>query len=128
MQKIRKFFGALPRCGRLRRIETKIDALSQEVRVVFAVIRSHIASAQEGIMAKIDEAAQATADKVAGLEGKVDEVVVTLAELKALIGTGNTENAEAVLAQVGVKVDELFTKLKDAEDATDPTPDSPPVE
>ena len=79
---------------------------------------------QGELMAAIDEAAQANADKVAALEAKVDETIVTLGELKALIGTGDTANAEAVLTQANAKLDDLLARLGAAETENDPTPDA----
>jgi len=79
---------------------------------------------QGAIMAAIDEAAQANADKVVALEVKVDETIITLGELKALIGTSNTANAEAVLAAANTKLDDLLARLGAAETENDPTPDA----
>ena len=83
-----------------------------------------ILTTQEAIMAAIDDAAQANADKVVALEAKVDETIVTLGELKALIGTGDTANAEAVLTQANAKLDDLLARLGAAETENDPTPDA----
>jgi len=76
------------------------------------------------IMATIDDVAEANAQKVTALEAKVDETIVTLQELKALIGTPSTANAEAVLAQANTQLDDLLTRLGAAEAAADPTPDA----
>lgn len=78
----------------------------------------------EDIMAAIDDAATATQERVTALEGKVNETIVTLQELKALVGSGNTANAEAILAQANAKLDELLTNLGTAETDADPTPDA----
>lgn len=77
-------------------------------------------------MAKIDDVAKENADKVDALEAKVNETIVTLQELKALISGGNTDTAgaEAVLAQANTKLDTLLTNLGAAETEADPTPDA----
>lgn len=82
-----------------------------------------IISNQEEIMAAIDEAAAANAANVDALEAKGNEIIVTLQELKALVGTGNTANAEAILAQTNEKLGTLLTNLGAAETDADPTPD-----
>jgi ABC-type hemin transport system substrate-binding protein len=75
-------------------------------------------------MATIDDAAQSIKDKITALTAKVDETVVTLGELKALIGTANTANAEAILAEAGATVDAALANLTTAETDADPTPDA----
>lgn len=75
-------------------------------------------------MTQIDDAAAANAAKVDALESKVNETIVTLQELKVLVGSGNTANAEAVLAAANTKLDTLLTNLGAAETDADPTPDA----
>ncbi len=75
-------------------------------------------------MAKIDDAAAATAAKVGALSAKVDETIVTLQELKALVGSGNADNAAAVLEEANTKLDALLGNLTAAETDADPTPDA----
>jgi len=75
-------------------------------------------------MGQIDDAAAATDAKVSVLIAKVEETIVTLDELKALVDGANTANAEAVLAAIGEKVDAALGNLTAAEDAADPTPDA----
>lgn len=76
-------------------------------------------------MAKIDDAAAANAAKTDALIAKVDEAVGTLGELKVLVQTGqNTDSAEAVLAEIGTKVDAALERLSTAETDADPTPDA----
>jgi hypothetical protein len=76
------------------------------------------------IMAKIDDVAAATAAQVDALELKIDETIFTLGELKALIGSGTTANAEAVLEAANLKLDTLLITLGAAEADADPTPDA----
>lgn len=91
----------------------------------FTYIAKAVKAAEERIMAKIDESAQAVSDKADVLIAKVNETIVTLRELKEIVDNGqNTGNAEAVLAQVAEKVDAALADLTTAEDATDPTPDA----
>lgn len=75
-------------------------------------------------MAKIDEVAAANAAKTDALLAKQDETIVTLQELKALVGTGNADNAVAVLEAVNAKLDTALTNLTTAETDADPTPDA----
>jgi regulator of replication initiation timing len=99
-----------------RILDNKLDQLLSDV---------HDLKSQLGeIMATIDDVAEANAQKVTALEAKVDETIVTLQELKALIGTPSTANAEAVLAQANTQLDDLLTRLGAAEAAADPTPDA----
>lgn len=79
----------------------------------------------EAIMAQIDDAVAAANAKIDTLIAKVDETVTTLGELKVLVEQGQTGDAEAALAAIGTKVDEGLARLTAAEDAADPTPDTP---
>lgn len=84
-----------------------------------------ILAAQEALMAQIDDAVDAANAKVDALIAKVDETVTTLGELKALVEQGQTGDAVAALAAIGTKIDEATARLTSAEDAADPTPDTP---
>lgn len=78
-------------------------------------------------MPRIKDAVDATSAKVDTLLTKVSETVVTLGELKVLIGDGNpanTDDAVAALEAISAKVDEALANLTTAEDAADPTPDA----
>lgn len=96
------------------------------VLLLLVVLRkcNELLSFQEALMAKIDDAAASTDAKVTSLIGKVDETVVTLGELKVLVGSANTANAEAVLAQIDAKIDTALANLTTAETDADPTPDA----
>lgn len=96
------------------------------VLLLLLVLRklNDILFSEEAIMAKIDDAAASTDAKVTSLIGKVDETIVTLGELKVLVGGANTDNAEAVLAAIDAKVDAALANLTSAETDADPTPDA----
>jgi hypothetical protein len=85
---------------------------------------NRIISLQEAMMAQIDDAAAANAAKVDALIAKQDETIVTLRELKDLVGGANPDNALAVLAATGEKLDVALSNLTTAENETDPTPDA----
>jgi hypothetical protein len=88
-----------------------------------------ILSQQEAIMAQIDDAVATTGAKADTLLAKVNEAVGTLGELKVLVEQGqNTGNAEAALAAINDRIDAGLASLTAAEDAADPTPDTPPTE
>ena len=77
-------------------------------------------------MAAIDDAVAAANAKIDTLIAKVNETVVTLGELKTLVEQGqNTGDSEAALVAIGEKVDAAVANLTSAEDAADPTPDTP---
>lgn len=102
-----------------RVLDAKLD------RVLDATAR--LETKGDDIMAAIDDAAAAVQSRVGVLEGKITETIGTLGELKVLVQNGqNTGNAEAVLAQVATKLDELTTNLSAAETDADPTPDEAP--
>lgn len=99
-----------------------LDAKLDRVLVALAGLKTK----GDDIMANIDDAAAAVQSRVGVLEGKINETIGTLGELKVLVQNGqNTGNAEAVLAQVATKLDELTANLSSAETDADPTPDEP---
>lgn len=103
-----------------RVLDAKLD------RVLAATAR--LETKGDDIMAAIDDAAAAVQSRVGVLEGKINETIGTLGELKVLVQNGqNTGNAEAVLAQVATKLDEITANLSTAETDADPTPDTPPT-
>jgi hypothetical protein len=90
-------------------------------------VSDDIYALKEAIMAQIDEAVATTGAKADTLLAKVNEAVGTLGELKVLVEQGqSTGDAEAALAAINDRIDAGLASLTAAEDAADPTPDTPP--
>lgn len=75
-------------------------------------------------MSRTKDLADENAAKVAVLETKINETIVTLQELKVIVSNPSDDGAAAVLEATNAKVDELLTNLGAAETDADPTPDA----
>lgn len=101
-----------------------------ELRAEILSTRLDIHASREAIVSDIDDLNQLVADLQAeadATQAQNAEVIVTLNELKALIQTGNIHDAVVKLEAIKSTLQGTRGQLDAAEEAVDPTPDTPPT-